>query len=135
MKQDKTFLLALQKQHHKVIWVHFANLFLGFWLLTGHAVFGYKSSVMANSDMVCGVLTILFSLLSLSYKKTWAPRWAVCLIGMWLQFAPLVFWAPDAIAYTSDTLIGVLLIVFSLLVPGIPGKLETTGPETPPGWS
>jgi len=35
----------------------------------------------------------------------WAP-WTASAVGVWLLFAPLVFWAPTAAAYGNDTLIG-----------------------------
>jgi uncharacterized membrane protein len=53
-------------------------------------------------------------------------------VGLWLAFAPLVFWAPDAAAYANDTLIGMLVITFAVLVPMM---MTMPGPEVPPGWS
>jgi hypothetical protein len=52
--------------------------------------------------------------------------------------APLVFWAPTAAAYLNDTLIGVLIMGFAILVrptPGIDRVAAETGPTIPPGWS
>ncbi len=134
MNKSVSFHEALRKKHLATLWTCFINMFLGGWLLTGHAVFGYKSDEMIYSDCISGIIAMLFSFFSLSYRRTWAP-WMVCLVGVWLQFAPLIFWAPDPSAYVNDTLIGVFLILFSLLIPGVPGKLSTTGPEIPPGWS
>jgi hypothetical protein len=67
-------------------------------------------------------------------------RWGICFTGIWLLFAPLVFWSPDASAYTNDTLIGALAIAFSILIPMMPGKahhmvMMMPGPDLPPGWS
>ena len=53
-------------------------------------------------------------------------------MGIWLLFAPLVFWAPTAGAYLNDTLVGTLVIAFSIL---IPHGMAMSGPDLPPGWS
>lgn len=52
--------------------------------------------------------------------------------------APLVFWTPLPVAYHNDTLIGTLVIAFSVLVPMMPGMSMAGmmgGPDVPPGWS
>jgi uncharacterized membrane protein len=47
----------------------------------------------------------------------------------------LVFWAPLAAAYDTDTLIGSLVIVFSVVLPRIPVERDSPGAEIPPGWN
>jgi len=77
------------------------------------------------------------ALLSLS-PRLGPARWVCALIGLWLLFAPLAFWAPTAAAYMNGTLIGMLVIGFSVLVRpavGVSPIAETTGPTYPPGWS
>jgi hypothetical protein len=64
----------------------------------------------------------------------------VALVGTWLQFAPLLFWAASPAAYVNDTLIGVLAIALSILVPSMPGmahhmEMAKPGPVIPLGWS
>jgi Vitamin K epoxide reductase family. len=64
----------------------------------------------------------------------------ICFTGIWLLLAPLVFWSPDASAYVNDTLIGALVIAFSVLIPMMPGKahhmvMMQPGPDLPPVWS
>ena len=57
---------------------------------------------------------------------------------MWLLFAPLVFWAPTAAGFSNDTLVGALVVAFSILVPGMPmapGMRMEPGPDVPRGWS
>ena len=53
---------------------------------------------MVWSDLISGALLVVLGLLSLSPHRLWAP-WGACFVGIWLQFAPLVFWAPTAAAY------------------------------------
>jgi hypothetical protein len=108
-------------------------MWLGAWLIAAPPTFGFKG-IFAWNDVLSGLLLILFGFFSLPRKNIWAP-WASCMMGVWLQFAPLLFWAPTAAIYLNDTLIGVFAIVFSLLVPDVPGRLPDSGHSIPPGWS
>ena len=121
-------------------WPHFANMALGVWLITSAFALGYGSSALQLSDVASGALVILLAGLSLSRRpfwKFWSP-WANSLVGLWLLFAPLIFWAPTAAAYANDTLVGTLVVVFAILAPGMPmaaGMSMEPGPDVPPGWS
>lgn len=150
-------------EHQQTLWVHYVNLMLGLWLITGPFALGYFSSyvpdanqlrVMAErglaapelrnlwtawSDIASGTLIVLFSALSASPSRrfSWA-QWANAAVGFWLLFAPLVFWTPLPVAYTNDTLIGALVIAFAVLIPMMPGmSMEGMmgGPDIPPGWT
>lgn len=123
-------------QHSQNLWAHFLNLGLGLWLIASPPILGYPDWPMTLSDLASGVLVLLFSLLSLSRHMAWA-RFANATVGVWLLFAPLIFWAPTAAGYLNDTLVGALVIGFSLLVrptPGVGVAARTTGPDIPPGW-
>lgn len=125
--------------HGGAVWPHVANMSLGLWLMTGAAAMGSPSSGLRLSDLTSGALVFLLALLSVSSRpvfKFWAP-WANSIVGVWLLFAPLVFWARAA-EYTNDTLVGALVIVFAILAPGMPmaaGMSMEPGPDAPPGWS
>jgi len=148
-------------EHRQTLWAHFANIALGTWLATSPLVFGlfepgsfseavlrvtaerglpspdWRNWALGFSDIGAGVLIILFGLLSLSRRSNWA-QWANTLVGLWLLFAPLVFWAPSAASYANDTLVGALVITFAVLVPMMPGmSMEGMmgGPDIPPGWT
>ena len=120
------------------LWAHFVNLLLGLWLVTSPAALGYRSADLTRSDIVSGSLIVVFSALSYSRRiGAWA-QWANCFVGVWLLFAPILFWAPTAAEYTNDTLIGALVIAFAVLVAGMPGmdmSVMMNGPDVPPGWS
>jgi uncharacterized membrane protein len=121
------------------LWASFVNLLLGAWLVTSPFTFGYRSAAMTWSDVISGSLIIVFSLLS-AYKGFLGnvARWANCFVGIWLLFAPLVFWTPDAAAYANDTLVGALVIAFAVLVTMMPGmdmRVMMDGADVPPGWS
>ena len=148
--------------HVSILWPHYVNLLLGLWLITGPFAFGYLNEYtpdanqlrlmaernladpqvrnlwMTWSDVISGALIIIFSMLSASPARRfpWA-QWANATVGFWLLFAPLVFWTPLPIAYNNDTIIGALVIAFSVLVPMMPGMSMAGmmgGPDIPPGW-
>jgi nucleoside-diphosphate-sugar epimerase len=151
------------EDHRKMLWPHYLNLMLGFWLLTSPFTLGYMSDfvpdanqlrVMAErglpsfelrnllmtwSDVISGILVIAFSVLSADAwrRNPWA-QWANAAIGLWLLFAPLVFWTPLPEAYANGTLVGMLVIALSVLIPMMPGMSMAGmmgGPDVPPGWA
>ncbi len=123
-------------QHQQNLWAHFLNMGVGSWLITAPLLMGYETTAMTVSDIVSGIALIIFSFISLSWRMGWA-RWASAIIGCWLLMAPLVFWAPSALAYHSGTLCGMLAIGLAVLTrpaPGVSAVASQTGPTIPPGW-
>ncbi|HYD63528.1 MAG TPA: NAD-dependent epimerase/dehydratase family protein [Noviherbaspirillum sp.] len=143
-------------EHRQTLWCHFANVALGLWLICSPSVFGltenwfvpldpvtptgrgllYSDTWMTISDVIAGLLITVFGLLSLSRDAGWA-RWTVAVVGLWLLFAPLLFWTPSAAAYANDTLVGALIIVFAVALPPAPGInpiARVSGPDAPPDW-
>lgn len=147
--------------HLSTLWVHFANVLLGAWLAVSPFAFGLfepqdftdtmmrvtaersladpaqRAPWLAWSDMVTGAAIVLFGALSLSRRFSWA-QWANGIAGVWLLFAPLVFWSPSAAVYAQDTLIGALVIAFALLVPMMPGMSHGAmmdASDLPVGWT
>ena len=121
------------------IWRDFANILLGIWLLSSPMTLGLEWGPQAWSDVASGALIVGLALLTLSPRFDLA-RWGLCAIGFWLLFAPLVFWTRHPGAYANDTLVGALVIAFSVLVPMMPGRahhrvMTGPGPDIPPGWS
>lgn len=127
-------------EHPQTPWPHFANMTIGLWLITTAFVLDGRSTWLVVSDVASGTLVILLAALSLAPNKfwrLWAP-WANSLVGLWLLFAPLAFWAPTAASFANDTLVGALVVVFAILAPGMPmapGMSMEPGPEVPRGWS
>ena len=145
-----------RNEHRQTLWCHFANAALGLWLASSPFVLGlaqnwgqalasaapngrgltYSDSWMAASDLITGLLIVLFSLWSLARDAGFA-RWTVAGLGCWLLFAPLLFWTPSAAAYANDTLVGALVIMLAVAVaptPGISPAARMAGPDAPPGW-
>ncbi|MDQ1921563.1 NAD-dependent epimerase/dehydratase family protein [Massilia pseudoviolaceinigra] len=142
--------------HRQTLWCHFANMALGMWLIASPFAFGlaqqwmqagttwapngrglaYSASWMTASDIAAGLLVILFGLFSLSRDFGWA-RWSTAAVGLWLLFAPILFWTSSPAAYANDTLVGALLIIFAVALPAPPAitpVARISGPDAPPGW-
>ncbi|QGX41632.1 vitamin K epoxide reductase family protein [Permianibacter aggregans] len=125
--------------HKEFLWAHVLNIAMGLWLLTSPMTLGYQSTAMMISDLASGVAMLVLGIFALSPKPILRfSRWALGAVGLWLLFAPLVFWAPTAAAYLNGTIIGTLVIGFALLArpfPGVSPIASETGPEIPPGWN
>ena len=152
----------MEADEKNVRWVHYVNIGLGLWLAA--SVFTYDAMTTASvgdavrsvtadrglpsvewraaaltvSDLVSGVLIALFGALSLSKRTNWWSQWASTGVGLWLLFAPMIFWSPSAAQYLNDTLVGSAVIAFSVLVPMMPGmdmKGMIDPKSIPPGWT
>lgn len=115
-------------------WPHAANVVLGLWLATAPATFSPHHVALLWSDVASGLLVAALGVLACFPRFAWAA-WASAAVGLWLMAAPLVFWAPTAAAYATDTFVGVLVVTFAVLVPGTVGTREVPGPDAPSGWS
>ena len=152
---------GMRQMHFNMLWVHFLNILLGAWLATSPFVFGtfaedtfreavvrvsqerglwepsFRSTLTAWNDVISGLLIMVLGALSLSYRLSWA-QWANTAVGIWLLFAPLIFWTPSAAVYANDTFVGALVIAFSILVPmmpgmGMAGMMDRS--DMPAGWT
>ncbi len=112
-------------------WVQAPIAGLSLWLIVSPFTLGYSSMPLIWSDILSGTIALAMSLFALKPTRG-LVSWLISLIGLWLLFAPLLFWAPEAAAYANDTLVGALLIAFGLI---IPMGMQMKGPEVPPGWS
>jgi uncharacterized membrane protein len=159
-KMKPEHMADMRAMHYETLWTQFVVIALGAWLLTSPFQFALfdpaaastvrdvtserglwdpalRNAVTGWSDITSGMLLMLFGALALSPRFAWA-QWGTTITGLWLLFAPLFFWTPSAAAYMNDTIIGALAIIFSVLVPMMPGMShegmmdETT---VPPGWT
>lgn len=122
------------------LWTNASVILLGLWLISSPWTFGYRSVAMTWSDVASGVLLVGLAAAAFIPRYDFYGRWGIALVGTWLQFAPLVFWAQTPAAYITDTLVGALAITLSILVPMMPGMahhmaMMQPGPEIPPGWT
>lgn len=107
---------------------------LGLWLFASPMTFGYLGSIMCVNDHLVGVFLILLGLYT---AKSGGRKGVVgiILLGLWLQLAPLLFWAPEASSYLNDTLIGMVAMACAFHLPCITRNDPECAEETPPGWS
>ena len=153
-------MTAMGPMHYETLWTQFLVIALGAWLLTSPSQFALfdpaaaatirdvtaerglwepalRNALTGWSDIVSGILLMLFGALALSPRFA-AVRWGATVVGLWLLFAPLVFWTPSAAAYTNDMIAGTLAITFSILVPMMPGMSHASMMDkstVPPGWT
>ncbi len=155
-------MAMMDRDERRARWALYANIGLGLWLASSPLIYDsvttqsvgdaarfvtidrglpsieWRANALAISDVFSGLAIALFGALSLSARtKTWA-QWAVAFVGIWLFFAPLIFWSPSAAQYNNDLLIGSAVIALSVLVPMMPG-MSMAGMmdpnNIPPGWT
>lgn len=155
-------MTEMAQQERRVRWAHYANIGLGLWLASSPGIYDgvsaetvrdtvlavtsdrglpsvqWRASALAISDVVSGLAIALFGALSLSKRTAWFGQWAAAFVGIWLLFAPLIFWSPSAAQYLNDTIVGALVIAFAVLVPMMPGMSMAGMMDNrtiPPGWT
>lgn len=151
----------LRRHHRHTLWIPWTILALGVWQMLAPVTFGHlnpelwvhpsggrgvwfssethdllRAQLMTWSDFLAGALLVVFGWRTLRPNRPVA-WWICCLIGIWLSFAPLAFWAPTAASYLNSTLVGILLVALTVLIPGMPNMIlyMRHGPPKPPGWS
>lgn len=132
----KRYERTYREDHARNLWGHLLNTGLGAWLLVGWLSLGYESEILIASDIISGLAIIVLSLFCLSWRLPLA-RWMTAAVGLWVVSAPLLFWAPTAVSYLNGTLVGSMVIGFSVLTrpaPGVSPAAALTGPTIPPGW-
>jgi hypothetical protein len=156
MKMSADDRMKMLKDHHKqTLWVYWVIVLLGLWMIASPLTFDYGINVVAPaggrpvwlslsdridamywSDIISGLLLVIFGWRALKPNHPYSV-WTVCFIGIWISMAPLIFWAPTAVAYYNGTMVGVLIIALSILIPGMPNMIMfmKMGGNVPTGWS
>ncbi len=116
------------------VWSFFILAALGLWLITAPASFHFQNSRLVISDLVSGAFLIILSLSSRRHPKQMV-LWLIAILGIWIQFAPLLFWERVAGAYFTNVIIGSLVITFSVVLFPLPKELPNIDPTIPPNWS
>lgn len=124
----------IKKTDDSRIWTYYAIALLGLWLIFTPPTFGFRSWPLTLSNWISGVILVFIGLQGRKNSKSiWI--WSTAALGFWMQLSPLVFWAPVGVAYLNDTMVGCLLILFSLILFPLPSQLPDTEPSIPPMWS
>ncbi len=152
----------LETHHRATLWIPWTLILLGFWLVLAPFSFGYlnetlwvqpsggrgvwffdtathdalRANLMTISDVASGVLLVVLGWRALKPDRP-VSRWAACFVGIWLVFAPVLLWSPTASGFLNDSIVGLLVIALTILIPGMPNmiKFMQMGPPVPPGWS
>ena len=145
----------LVKHHKQTLWIPWTVIALGAWMILAPLTFSYAKDIvqpsggrsvwlsddarvaaMFWSDILSGLGLLVFGwrMLTPNRPVSW---WIACFIGISLTFAPLIFWAPTAVAYLNSTLVGAFVIALTILIPGMPNMIMymKMGGDVPPGWS
>lgn len=112
-------------------WVQAPIAALSLWLIFSPFTLGYTSTALIWSDVLSGLFALGMCSLALKPNRG-LVSWLISIVGLWVLFAPLLFWAPEAAAYANGTIVGGLLIAFGLI---IPMGMKMEGPAIPPNWS
>lgn len=161
--EDKPSMHEMLANHHRqVLWIPWTLILLGIWMAVAPFNFGYlnedlwtvpsggrgpwfsstetydalRATLMTWSDVISGILLIIFGWRSLRPDRP-ISLWAACFVGIWLLFAPILFWAPTPSMFLNDSIVALLVIALTILIPGMPNmmKFMQMGKATPPGWS
>lgn len=145
----------LHMHHMQTLWIYWAVILLGFWMILSPLTFSYAKGVVEPSggrsvwlslsqriavmkwgDIISGILLVFFGFRSLMPNRP-ISVWICCFVGVYLSIAPLVFWSPTAAGYINDTLVGMLVMSLTVLIPGMPNMIMymKMGSEVPSGWS
>jgi Vitamin K epoxide reductase family len=160
MSRDQR-LQMLHMHHRQTLWIYWTVVILGVWTMLAPVTLGHmnpalwvdpgggrgvwfsnethtrlRALLMTASDIATGLLLVVFGWRSLLPNRP-KSLWTCCFLGIWLTFAPLVFWAPTAASYLNATVVGALVIALTVLIPGMPNMIMYMqhGPPQPPGWS
>ncbi|WP_375600396.1 NAD-dependent epimerase/dehydratase family protein [Devosia sp. Naph2] len=155
-------MAMMEADERRTRWAHYANIGLGLWLAASPLIYDavttdtvsaavravteerglpsveWRAGVLMASDVISGLLIAIFGALSIWKRTAWFSQWAVAVVGLWLLFAPILFWSPSAAQFQNDLLVGALAIAFSVLVPMMPGMGMAGMMDTkviPPGWT
>ncbi len=122
------------KNNTPPVWIYFSFILFGLWIIASLATFSFQNMPLLISDLICS-----FALIFLGFHGRRRPSasllWVATIIGIFLQFSPLVFWASESASYLNNTLIGSLVILFSVVLYPLPNQVPDEEPTIPPGWT
>ncbi|MDP1873352.1 vitamin K epoxide reductase family protein [Phenylobacterium sp.] len=127
---------AFSDAHARQRWAHMAVMALGAWLVATPPAMGLEDGRLVASQVASGIGLIVLGALSLS-PRLWLARWGAAAVGLWVIFAPILFWTPSSAAFLNGVLVGGLTMALAVGFrpdPGVTPAAERTGPLTPPGW-
>jgi nucleoside-diphosphate-sugar epimerase/uncharacterized membrane protein len=149
---------AIKRHRSTTLWAPMTNAALGLWLATspmtvglfdpgaaaippalGHAIAEpqFRNAGLGVSEIVSGLLVTVFALMGMFRRWRWV-QWVAASLGLWVMLAPLLFWTTSAAAYAIDTLVGMLIVAFAVMIPPTPGvsrRALAADDDRPLGWT
>jgi len=149
---------AVERHRAFTLWAPLTNAALGLWLIVSPFAYGLFDPVSAPippalgheiaapeirnawlgvSEILSGLLILVFALAGMSRRRMWM-QWITAAVGVWVLFTPLAFWTTSAAAYAVDTLIGMLVVAFAIMIPPTPGisrRALAADDDRPLGWT
>src|SRR5690606_28835251 len=135
-----------------------ANVALGLWLVASPMTLGLFDPVsvpappalgheiaepqvrnlwLGISEISSGLLIAGLALAGMARGRHWM-HWITAALGLWVMFAPLVFWTTSAGAYSIDTIVGMMVVAFAVMIPPTPGisnRALAADDDRPLGWT
>ncbi|MFN3322539.1 MAG: SPW repeat protein [Bryobacteraceae bacterium] len=99
------------------MWPRDIELSLGLWLIVSPFVFRHPAEAVTwwANDMLCGLVVVVFSLLSYSVRFHWAHFFTIA-VAIWLYaFARFSVSFPPPAALQNNAVVGLLLALFAVL--------------------
>ncbi len=149
----------LARHRMSTLWAPLLNAAFGIWLVASPMAYGLfdpapgaavppalghaiappeiRNAWMGYSEIASGVLITIFALAGMGRQRRWM-QWLTAAVGTWVLLAPLVFWTTSAAAYAVDTLIGMLVVAFAVMIPPTPGirrRALAADDDRPLGWT
>ncbi len=156
MKMSHDDRMHMLRMHHKqTLWIYWSIVLLGLWTMAAPWTLGYGSEIVQPgggrdvwisdawrvratmwSDLLSGIGLAVFGWRALTPNRP-ISLWICCFIGLWMNLAPLLFWAPTAAAFLNGTLVGTLVMMLTVIIPGMPNMIlyMKMGGDQPPGWT
>jgi hypothetical protein len=149
---------GLSRRLELTLWAPLVNAAVGLWLIFSPFALGLfdgtaavlapalghelpppatRDAWLGVSDIVSGLLIVIFSLAGLAPQRR-VLQWIPAAVGCWLLLAPLVFWTSSPAAYATDTLIGLIVPAFAVMIPSPPGitlRSLAADDDRPLGWT
>ena len=147
-----------ERHRARTLWAPLTNAAIGLWLVASPVTLGLfdpsaapippalgheiaspeiRDGRLGISEIVSGVLVVAFALIGMRRRWRWL-QWLTAAVGIWVMFAPLVFWTTSAGAYATDTLAGMLIVTLAVMVPPTPGisrQALAADDDRPLGWT
>lgn len=133
-------------------WLYALIPLLGLWLAASAITFDYSRTFVLPAagrplpldlaarglickwnEIICGLALVFLGWRYLSRRRQ-TMLWAAAAVGLWLNTAPLIFWAPAPAIYLNDTFCGMWVIALAVIIPGS-GTRQHLAPIVPRDWT